>query len=282
MPTQVAHSNINARSGRSKLVRVAPASVPKTPLGLTTMETTQKRLLLINPNTTVAVTQRLTAFLQDAFPNSMQLDAVTANFGARYIACEASHAVAAHAALDSWAQYVASAGAPDGVLIGCFGDPGLFALRQSSACPVTGLAEASFMEAAAYGAFAVVTGGQRWKPMLSRLAHNLGFGQQLHHIEIVQPTGAQLMADPTMALACLGAACDAAQAKGVQAIIIGGAGLAGYAQLLQARSAVPLIDSAAAGVRVLLGGGLPEATGRNGFDADWGTVSAPMQALKIR
>jgi hypothetical protein len=38
-----------------------------------------------------------------------------------------------------------------GVLIGCFGDPGLFALRESSACPVTGLAEASFIEAARRG-----------------------------------------------------------------------------------------------------------------------------------
>ena len=60
----------------------------------------------------------------------------------------------------------------DGVLIGCFGDPGLFALREVSGCPVTGLAEASFIRAAALGPFAIVTGGERWKPMLQRLASN--------------------------------------------------------------------------------------------------------------
>ena len=120
----------------------------------------EKRILLLNPNTTTAVTQRLADFLKGALPNSVRLDTMTAGFGASYIACEASHAVAAHATLECWAQYLASAPAPDGVLIACFGDPGLFALRQSSACPVTGLAEASFIEASAYGDFAVVTGGQ--------------------------------------------------------------------------------------------------------------------------
>ena len=238
----------------------------------------EKRLLLINPNTTVAVTQRLLEFLQAELPNSVRMDAVTASFGASYIACEASHAVAAHATLDCWAQYLASAPAPDAVLIGCFGDPGLFALRQSSASPVTGLAEASYIEASAYGDFAVVTGGQRWKPMLARLAQSLGFEQQLKHIEIVQPTGAQLMADPEMALACLGAACDAARAQGAKAIIIGGAGLAGYAERLQSTSDVPLIDSVAAGLRVLLGGQLPAAASQNGFEANWSSISAPMKA----
>ena len=240
-------------------------------------------MLLINPNTTVAVTQRLTAFLQEALPVSVRLDAVTASFGASYIACEASHAVAAHATLDAWAQYLASSPAPDGVLIGCFGDPGLFALRSSSACPVTGLAEASFIEASKLGDFAVVTGGQHWKPMLMRLAQNLGFAHRLKHIEIVQPTGAQLMADPDMALDCLGTACASALARGVQAIIIGGAGLAGYAQRLQGRVDVPLIDSAAAGLRVLISGSLPApGATRTGFEARWSAISDSMKALQLK
>jgi allantoin racemase len=245
-------------------------------------ESTKKRLLLINPNTNVAVTQRLGVFLKTMLPDSVHLDAMTANFGASYIACEASHAVAAHATLDCWAQYLAEQPAPDAVLIACFGDPGLFALRQSSACPVTGLAEAAFIEASSYGDFAIVTGGQRWKPMLLRLAQNLGCEDRLKHIEIVQPTGAQLMADPAMALVCLSQACKAAKATGVKSIIIGGAGLAGYAEQLQAQCDLPLIDSAIAGMRVLLEGKVtaPVAS-RNGFEANWSTISAPMKALQL-
>lgn len=240
-----------------------------------------KRLLLINPNTTLAVTQRLQAFLKPLLPKSVQLDAVTAQFGASYISCEASHAVAAHATLEAWAQYLSEHPAPDGVLIGCFGDPGLFALKQSSNCLVTGLAEAAFIEAASHGEFAIVTGGQRWKPMLQRLAQNLGFENMLKHIEIVAPTGAQLMADPDMAITCLSQACTAAASTGAKAIIIGGAGLAGYAQKLQSRCDLPLIDSAAAGLCVLLDGKI-ESSGvaQNGFEAQWSAISKPMKALQ--
>jgi allantoin racemase len=244
-------------------------------------ESVKKRLLLINPNTTVAVTHRLKQVLATHLPDSVHLEAVTASFGASYIACEASHAVAAHATLDCWAQYLGEHPAPDGVLIACFGDPGLFALRQSSACPVTGLAEAAFIEAAAHGVFAIVTGGKRWKPMLERLAQNLGYEEHLKHIEIIAPTGAQLLADPAMALESLALACKTAQSAGAKAIIVGGAGLAGYAAQLQSRCDVPLIDSALAGMRVLLERKITApCADDNGFEAQWQTISAPMKVLQ--
>jgi Asp/Glu/hydantoin racemase len=236
--------------------------------------TPQRRLLLINPNTSSSTTERLVQTLTPLLPADMRLDAHTAPFGATYIACEASHAVAAHAALEVWAaQLRTGAPAPEAVLIGCFGDPGLFALRECSACPVTGLAEASFIEAAALGPFAIVTGGQRWRPMLERLAQSLGFGPQLRHIETVAPSGAQMLADPDMALRCLAQACQDASVAGVRSIILGGAGLAGYAQQLQGRVSLPLIDSAQAGLRVLLAGQAPAAQrSDNGFHAQWSHV----------
>lgn len=235
---------------------------------------TARRLLLINPNTSASTTERLMRTLGPVLPPDWQLDAHTARFGASYIACEASHAVAAHAALEVWAEQLDLGGQPpDAVLIGCFGDPGLWALRECSACPVTGLAEASFIQAAALGPFAIVTGGARWRPMLERLAQALGYGHQLRHIETVAPSGAELLANPQMALECLYEACTQAARPGVRAIIMGGAGLAGYAQALQGRVNLPLIDSAEAGLRVLLEGlAPPPVSAQNRFHAQWSNV----------
>lgn len=231
-----------------------------------------RRLLLINPNTSVSTTERLVQVLAPTLPSAWVLDAHTAGFGASYIACEASHAVAAHALLEVWSAQTALASA-DAVLIGCFGDPGLFALRECSACPVTGLAEASFIQAAMHGPFAIVTGGERWRSMLQRLAQSLGYGQQLVHIETVAPSGAELLADPDMALRCLSQACEQAARPGVKAIILGGAGLAGYAQALQAHIKLPLIDSAQAGLKVLIKGLAPPALSPvNRFHARWSNV----------
>jgi Asp/Glu/hydantoin racemase len=230
-----------------------------------------RRFLLINPNTNPLTTQRLQEVLRPWVPPGVELLVQTARFGAPYIACEASHAVAAHACLDSWAAHRSTDSEPlEGVLIGCFGDPGLLALREVSGCAVTGLAEASFIQAAAHGPMAIVTGGERWKPMLQRLAHQLGYGALLRHIETVTPTGAALQADPDMALRCLSEACQKAAQKGVASIILGGAGLAGYAQLLQAHCALPLIDSAQAGWQVLLQQRAPAAPkSRDGFYSPW-------------
>jgi allantoin racemase len=229
-----------------------------------------RRYLLINPNTNPLTTQRLQEVLQPQVPPGVQLLVQTARFGAPYIACEASHAVAAHACLDVWTTHRGTSEQPlDGVLIGCFGDPGLFALRDVSGCPVTGLAEASFIQAAAHGPFAIVTGGERWKPMLQRLAGSLGFGAHLRHIETVAPTGATLQDDPDMAMRCLSQACQNAAQHGVASIILGGAGLAGYARLLQTHCALPLIDSAQAGWEVLRQQAPAAPNDQDGFYTPW-------------
>jgi allantoin racemase len=238
------------------------------------------RLLVINPNTSTATTERLARYLPMALPADTQSTCITARFGAAYIACEASYAVAGHALLDAWATHLHTtpkAEHPDRVLIGCFGDPGLHALRESAACPVTGLAEASFMEAAALGPFAIVTGGARWAPMLQRIALSLGFSGSLKHIETVRETGAELLANPEHAVNVLTDACKRAAAHNVKSIILGGAGLAGYAALVQAVIAVPVLDSVLAGARVVMGSTLstPERYTTR-FDVQWMAVSEPM------
>lgn len=224
------------------------------------------RLLVINPNTTEAVTTLIARHALLAAGPGVALQTLTARFGAPYISCEASYAVAGHAVLDAWARFAltsALAGAlstvhppafqADAVLIGCFGDPGLFALREVCPLPVTGLAEAAFTEAQGHGRFAVVTGGTRWRPMLERLALSLGLGDALAGIHTVHATGAQLAQDPVAAHALLLAACQEAQVRwNTQSVILGGAGLAGLAAPIAAALGFPVIDSVAAGTRHVL------------------------------
>lgn len=241
-----------------------------------------RQLLVINPNTSEHVSALLRRHVQAAVGEQVEVHAATARFGAPYIACEASYAVAAHATLDAWAHALQPrAGAPDAVLIGCFGDPGLLALRESSPVPVTGLAEASFIAAARHGRFAIVTGGIRWAPMLQRLAHALGHAPALAGIHTVAPTGAQLSADPDAACAVLADACRAAVHKwNVQSVILGGAGLAGLAARIQPLVPVPVIDSVVAGARwALQAPPDPAQRLQAGFDVAWVQVADAMAAL---
>jgi allantoin racemase len=210
-----------------------------------------RELLVVNPNTSQAVTELLRAHVQATTGSQVSVRAVTARFGSPYIADEASYATGAEATLDAWtAALLPPQCAPDAVLIGCFGDPGLLALRASSAVPVSGLADASFQEATRWGRFAIVTGGARWGPMLQAFAHATGFAQALAGIHTVAPSGAELAADPEAAHALLMQACrEAMRDFDAKAIIVGGAGLAGFAAALQPGLDIPLIDSVAAGAR---------------------------------
>jgi len=240
------------------------------------------RLLVINPNTSVAVTELLRSHLKAEAGTALDVRALTARFGAPYIACEASYAVAQHAVLDAWAAAHANGERPDAVLIGCFGDPGLFALRQGCGVPVTGLAEAAFAAAARHGRFAVVTGGERWRPMLERLAAALGFAPSLAGIHTVAPTGAQLAADPAGARALLAQACrDAAHRFDADAVLLGGAGLAGIAADIESALAVPLVDSVIAGAQWAVQAtrdpvSVPAAAG---FGVAWQNMSWELEAL---
>ena len=58
-------------------------------------------------------------------------------------------------------------GRKDAVVLACFGDPGLAALKEIAKVPVVGMADASILQACAMGnRFSIVTGGERWKSML--------------------------------------------------------------------------------------------------------------------
>lgn len=236
------------------------AARPSSPLSVAEAK---PRLLVINPNTSSAVTALLHSQIsqqlaQSPAHSSFKVDAMSARFGPAYIASETAYAIASHACLDAWAaarqQHVDARSAVPwrGILIGCFGDPGLLALRELAPLPVTGLAEGAFAIAARHGRFGIVTGGKRWQPMLERLAQALHYERSLATIHTVHLTGAQLMADRTWALQTLQQACEQVlRAHPVDAIIIGGAALAGMSAEIQAHIPVPLIDSVAAATRFI-------------------------------
>ncbi|NNM74825.1 aspartate/glutamate racemase family protein [Enterovirga aerilata] len=206
------------------------------------------RLLLINPNTTESITDLVAARARALAGPDVEVRAVSGRFGARYIASRAAAAIAGHAALDALAAHHDGC---DAVLLACFGDPGLMALKEVSPVPVVGMAEASCHLACLFGRqFSIVTGGERWDPMLHEFVAGLGLSSRLAGIRTVAPTGAEIAADPERAMALLAEGCRVcAEEDGAEAVILGGAGLAGLADRIGPDVPVPVICSLEAGLR---------------------------------
>jgi allantoin racemase len=218
---------------------------------LMNLQKRSSRLLIINPNTTTAMTGRVLKAAQGYFPADWMITAVSGRFGPSYIASRATFAVASHAAIDAFAAH---APGHDRVLLACFGDPGLDALREASAIPVIGLVEASAREASADGRrFSIVTGGVLWESMLRESLQTRGLATHLASIRTVAPDGGMIARDPEGALRLLADACAACIAQdGAEAVILGGVGLIGLAHRIEPLVKAPVICSVMAGFRAVL------------------------------
>lgn len=207
------------------------------------------RILLINPNTSTEITALLVREGEALLAPGAELAAVTAPYGVPYIATREHLALAGVAALAAYHKALAAQDY-DVVLLGCFGDPGLAAIRNAATCPVVTLADAACGVAAAIAKrFSVVTAGSNWLPILKELFESLGYGMRIASIHALPVGGDDVAAAPDAALEPLAervAAC--VREDGADAVILGGAGLAGIARRLAPGCPVPLIDSVAAGV----------------------------------
>ena len=209
------------------------------------------RILMINPNTSAAITEILATRMREVAGPGITVLPVTGRFGARYIASRAAAAIAGHAALDALAEHVADC---DVVYLACFGDPGLAALKEVSPVPVVGMAEASVQSACSLGSrFAIVTAGAAWAPMLKELVVGFGLSDRLAAIRTIGQSGGEIARDPGSVLDSLVAACNAcANQDGAESVILGGAGLAGLAAEVQGAVPVPVICSVEAGTRAVI------------------------------
>src|ERR1700716_3406583 len=158
-------------------------------------------ILLINPNTTASITDLVLKTARRFAATGTNLRAVTGAFGPRYIASRVGYAIAGHAAVDALAN---DRGRKDAVVLACFGDPGLAALKEIAKVPVVGMADASILQACAMGnRFSIVTGGERWKSMLGEFMETHRLASRLRPLRTRPPARRPHAPKPKAALGLL-------------------------------------------------------------------------------
>jgi allantoin racemase len=205
------------------------------------------KLLVLNPNTTAALTDKVVAEVQRLAGPGVTVRGVTARFGHEVIASRQSFVVGAHAALEL--GLTESTGA-DAVLLACFGDPGLGALREALTVPVVGMAQASLQQAMAVGRpFHIITAGAAWEAMLRETVRLEQADAWFHGITVLPTTGLAVARDPEAFIALIQNALTSLEAHGAPTVILGGAGFAGLKSRL--RYAGEVIDGLETAVRWL-------------------------------
>ena len=121
------------------------------------------RILVVNGNTTQAITDRIGAAARAAAPPGVTVEALTVPYGLPLIVSRADWLVAGPAILSSLSD---RRGSYDAAVIAVFGDPALDAAKELLDVPVLGISEAAFHAAAMLGRrFGIVSFTAALKPM---------------------------------------------------------------------------------------------------------------------
>ncbi len=210
------------------------------------------RLLLLNPNTTQAMTdQMLTVATRIAGPD-VTITARTATRGVPYIASRAEAQLAGAEVLDMIAE---DRTGHDAAIIAAFGDPGIVAARELFDIPIVGMAEASVMTAALLGErFSIVT----FSPVMARWYEDCvqQTGLTARFTGVRHPDAPPRSLDnvaanlrPELAALAERAVVD----DGADVVILGGAPLAGLAQQIADTTPGILVDPISAAVVQAMG-----------------------------
>ena len=206
------------------------------------------RILIINPNTTTAMTRKVDeSARKDAAPGT-EIRSVNPDFGPASIEGYYDEAFSVPGLLAE----IGKARDMDAYIIACFDDTGLDAARCLATGPVIGIGEAAFhMASLVAGRFSVVTTLSRSIPAIE---HNLvKYGLASRCAKVRASEVAVLDLEKPSSDARLRISAEIARAKSedrAEAIVLGCAGMADLAQDLSREHGLPVIDGAAAAVKL--------------------------------
>jgi allantoin racemase len=205
------------------------------------------KILLINPNTSTDMTERMVRTAADVLAPGVELVAKTAIRGMPYIASRAEAAIAGCITLEIIAEHHHDA---DAVVIAAFGDPGLIAARELFELPITAMAESAILTACMLGKrFAILTFSRTLVAWFEDAVELSGLEARCAGIRVPDvsfqsvATVQRELEDELVALAERTVTRD-----GADVIILAGAPLTGLAGRIADRVSVPLIDPLAAAV----------------------------------
>lgn len=205
----------------------------------------QKHLVLLNGNTNLAMTDAMAHRARQLMGSTVKVSTMTATESVAYIGSQRDCVTAAAAVLGMAEHCLQrSSASPDAILLACFGEPGMAAVREFSPVPVIGMLEASLLTAIQLGQrFSIITPGKRWPRMIEDVLNRLGVGRYCIGIDAMVIDDLLLPEQRAQARERLQKVVDAQCELAPDVIIIGGAALAGLRDEVSHPASVRLLDS---------------------------------------
>lgn len=207
------------------------------------------RIMVINPNTSKSITDHLRQELERIKRPDTELTVVCAERGPETIESAYDEAYAIPPTLELVKK--ANQEGYHAVVIACFSDPGLEAAKEISRIPVIGIEESSLHVAAMLGArFSVITPRNQRIPSKREHVHMRGLDYFLASVRSLDLSVAETDSEPEKTKARVMEVAKQAVEDGAEVIILGCAGMAGYAPEIESWLNIKVIDPSAVALKI--------------------------------
>ena len=237
--------------------------------------TSDMRILVVNPNTTASMTEKIGAASRRVASPDTEIVAVNPAIGPASIEGFYDEAMSLAGLLD----IIQNTPSYDAVVIACFDDTGLDAARCLTDKPVIGIGEAAYHYASMIAnKFSVVTTLARSVPALEHNLHRYGLIARCARVRSSEVAVLELEHPGSEAYARISAEIGRAVAEDrAEAIVLGCAGMADLADTLSREHRLPVLDGVTCAV------GLAESMVRlRIFTSRLGGYSPPTSVKAIR
>jgi allantoin racemase len=211
-------------------------------------------ILVINPNSTREVTEHIDRSLQPLrFAGGPRIVCETLLTGPAGIETQAHVDGTSERLIDYFGSNRQSREA-EAVVLACFSDPGVYALREVLPCPVLGSAECAYLTAAARGErFGVISILSRVVARHRRQVRLLGLEHKLAADLPIERSVVALSDEDATLTRMLEVGRTLVGAHGADVVVMGCAGMARYRDRLEEALQVPVIDPTQAAVAMAIG-----------------------------
>ena len=209
-------------------------------------------IVLINPNSTAAMTAQMNAAVSPILGEGVNLIPLTAEYGAPSIEGYYDEAFAVPPMVE---MLTPLADEIDGVVVGCFDDTGVDALRSLLNVPVVGICQAALQAAAVIANnFSIITTLPVSVPALEHLVVRYGFERMCRRVRATNIPVLELERATDDAIRIISDELEKSLAdEGAEAIILGCAGMVELTSELTERYQIPVIEGVGAAVKLIEG-----------------------------
>ena len=209
-----------------------------------------KSLIVINPNSRQMVTEAIDLAINPLRRFGTPVRCLTLAEGPLGIESQKQADLTIAPMLDLAAAQTDAAG----YVIACFGDPGLYALRDQTPLPVVGIQQAAVMTALTLGQrFGVIAILPNSIPRHMRAFGAMGALGRLAGDRALGLTVADLADERVSLEAMIATGCKLRDGDGADVLIMGCAGMARYREALETATGLPVVEPCQAAVSMALG-----------------------------